>query len=489
MDAETNINPRQTHGVKTLLGDPKKAILRLGIPMIVAMSVQTLYNLIDAIWVAGKGPEALAAVGFFFPFTMLIIAISTGIGVGGGAIISQFIGAREPKKADSAAAHSLVIMVICAFVIMIPCLVFAEPIFKLMGAATSLDRTLAFARIIFAGTLFSFFGQVGTSLLRSEGDSKRVMIAMLLTAILNIVLDPFFIYKFNVPLPGGSIVSIGLDLDVAGAGYATLISMIAGSALGFYWLFIKKNTYLTISFKNFRFDGKITGAIVRIGVPTALMQLSMSIMMFLITVILAVIGGDTSVAVFSTGWRIVMVAILPILGIGAAVTAVGGAAFGAREYGKLNTAYYYALRLGTLICLGFSVFTFVFAPLISRMFTWSPDTAPLIDKITLFLRYMCLFFPATAGGMIASSVFQGVGKGLNSLVVTILRTLVIAVPLAAILGIVFNLKMEGVYIGIIAANWTSSIIAVIWAHLHIRKLMSPELECIPLQQLKPEAEI
>jgi putative MATE family efflux protein len=453
-----------------LLGDPKKAVIRLSIPMVVAMSVQMLYNLIDAVWVAGKGPEALSAVGFFFACSLFIIAIATGIGVGGGAVISQFIGARDSKKADTAAVYTLAIMAVSSVIITALGLVFAEPLFRFMGASTSLDRTLSFGRIIFAGTVLSLFAQVGASLLRSEGDARKAMLAMLLTAALNIVLDPFFIYKFNVPLPWGGSILVGFDLDVAGAGYATVLSMAAGCVPIFYWLFIKKSTYLSIDLVKFKPDGKILSTIMRIGIPTALMQLSMSVMMFFITKILSMIGGDAGVAIYTTGWRIVQLAIIPILGIGAAVTAVAGAAYGACEFGKMSVAYYYAIRLGIGICLVLSVLTFVFAPYITKIFTWSPDTAHLVDDITLFLRYMCIFFPATAGGMISSSLFQGTGRGMSSLVVTFLRTLVLAVPLAALLGLGFKMGLEGVYIGIIAANWTASIIGIMWVDFYIRSL-------------------
>ncbi len=497
MDSESNARTRETHGTKMLLGDPKKAIITLSIPMFVAMSVQMLYNLIDAVWVAGLGQDALSAVGYFFSINLLVISIATGIGVGGGAVISQFIGARNAKKADTAAVYTLIITAVSAVLITVPGILFAEPLFRLMGATTALDRTLSFSRIILSGTILGLFSQVGVAFLRSEGDARKAMSAMLLTAVLNIVLDPFFIYKdLNLPW-GGSLPFEGLGLDVAGAGYATVVSMAAGCVPVFYWLFIKKNTYLSINFRDFKPDSSILKRIFGIGIPTTLMQFSMAVMMFFITMILASINGDTGVAVFATGWRFVMVAIIPILGIGAAVTAVAGAAFGARELGKMSTAYYFAIKIGIGISLALSVLTFVLAPYITRIFTWSPDSALLEDDITLFLRYMCIFFPATAGGMISSSLFQGTGRGVNSLVVTILRTLVIAVPLAALLGLGFKLGMEGVYVGIIIANWTASIVGIVWVHFYIRKLRRGEslvsgerpIPAKPVPGLEPETEV
>jgi putative MATE family efflux protein len=462
---------RETRGVKTLLGDPKKAIIKLSIPMFVAMSIQTIYNLVDAIWVAGKGEAALSAVGFFFPFTMLLMSISTGLGIGGGTVVSQAIGAKDAKKADSAASHTLVIMLILAVVMTIPLFLLAEPLYRLMGSTSSIQETLAYSRVMFAGILLIFFTQVGMALLRSEGDANKVMIGMVIGCLLNIGLDPLFIYRFQLRLRGSSAgFSIGLGLGVAGAATATVISIALSSALLLYWIFIQRKTYLAIHFRGFRFDSAIMRRIAAVGVPTMLMQMSMSLMMFGVTSIITRISGDTGVAVFSTGWRVVQVATLPILGIGAAVTAVAGAAFGARAFDKLSVAKNYALRIGVGLELVLGAATFLFAPYITRIFTWSPETSHLIDDIATMLRYLCFGYPATAIGMLTSSFFQGVGKGLYSLVVTITRTLLIAIPVAGVLGIALGMGMNGVYLGFLIAGWAASLFALTWAGAFIRKV-------------------
>jgi len=462
---------RDTHGVKTLLGDPKKAIVKLSIPMFVAMSIQTIYNLVDAIWVAGKGEAALSAVGFFFPFTMLLMSISTGLGIGGGAVISQAIGAGDSRRADSAAAHTLVIMLLLAVGMSIPLFFFAEPLYRLMGAASSLRETLAYSRIMFAGILLIFFNQVGMALLRSEGDANKVMVGMIIGCLLNIALDPLFIYRFELPRRAAAgPLGIGLGLGVAGAAYATVLSIAVSSLLLFYWLFIQRKTYLAIHFRGFRFEAATTRRIISIGVPTMLMQMSMSLMMFGVTKILTRISGDSGVAVFSTGWRVVQVATLPILGIGAAVTAVAGSAYGAGAFGKLSVARNYALQIGVGLELALGAATFLFAPYITRVFTWSAQTSHLIGDISRMLRYLCFGYPATAIGMLTSSFFQGVGKGLYSLLVTILRTLLIAIPAAAILGIALGLGLPGVYLGFLIAGWTASLFGLAWSQVFIRNL-------------------
>jgi Na+-driven multidrug efflux pump len=120
---------KQTKGVKTLQGDPKKAIITLAVPMIIAMLVQTIYNLTDAIWVSFLGSDALAAVGFVFPFFIMVIALSTGMGVGAGSAISRRIGAKDKVGADSVAEHSIILVIIIALIFTIPLYFLAEPIF------------------------------------------------------------------------------------------------------------------------------------------------------------------------------------------------------------------------------------------------------------------------------------------------------------------------------------------------------------------------
>jgi len=212
--------------------------------MIVAMVVQTLYNLINRIWVSGLGTEASAAVGFAFPLLFMGTAIATGLGVGGGSAISRKIGAKDKKGGDRAAVHTLIIMVIVALAYAIPLFVFAEDIFRLIGAGEATATASLYARIIYSVSIVSFFTSIATALLRSEGDAKRSMLAMILGGILNAVLDPIFIYVFG--------------WGVAGAAIASVVSISVSAVLLFYWLFLKKNTFLTFHFRGFHFDKSIT---------------------------------------------------------------------------------------------------------------------------------------------------------------------------------------------------------------------------------------
>jgi Na+-driven multidrug efflux pump len=149
---------------------------------------------------------------------------------------------------------------------------------------------------------------------------------------------------------------------------------------------------------------------------------------------------------------------------------VSGATYGARYFDKLKQSFLYAVKLGIIIELGIAALTFVFARLITQIFTLSEDTKQIVPDITYMLRIIWLFYPAVSGGMLSSAFFQGVGKGKYSLLITIIRTLFLAALFSYIFGVIFGLGLLGVYLGLIISNWGTSIIAFLWAQMFIAKL-------------------
>ncbi|TKJ48015.1 MATE family efflux transporter [Candidatus Aerophobetes bacterium Ae_b3a] len=446
----------QTEGVKTLLDEPKKAIIRLALPMIVAMSVQTIYNFVDAIWVSGLGADALSAVGFFFPFFFMTMAIATGIGLGGGSAISRRIGARDKIGADNVAVHTVVIMFLAAVFLTVPLFIFAEKIFTLLGAGRTLAMAVSYARIMFAGTLIIFFANIANAILRSEGDVKRAMFAMVLGAAINIVLDPIFIYTFG--------------LGVAGAAWATILSLFITSLLLFNWLFLKKDSYVSFSFGKFRFNREIVRDILRVGLPASAQQLSMSFTMLMINLILVRVGGTDGVAIYVTGWRVATIAILPLLGIATAVVSVSGAAFGQGAFKKINIAFMHALKIGIIIEVVVGIAVFFLAPQITAVFTRAQGANRIASDLIVFLRIMCFFYPATAFGMFSSSMFQGVGKGINALIATIVRTVLLTLLFTALFTFILDMGLMGVWFGIVMGNTIGAVLAFLWAKSYIRGL-------------------
>ena len=457
-----------TDGVKTLLGEPKQAIVKLAIPMMLAMTVQTIYNLVDAFWVSLLGADELAAVGFFFPFYMLSMAIGMGLGVGGGTAISRKIGAKDKAGADKVASHTMVILLIVTVFYTIFFIAFIGRIFEGMGSGDITDEAVTYARIMFSGSFLFFFMNVGNNLLRSEGDAKRAMYAIVLGSGLNIILDPIFIFT--------------LGLGVAGAAIATVISITVSAVFMFNWLFFKKDTFVDFHFKGFRFDWIVVKDVMRVGLPAFIQFVSMSLMMFAMNFILVKVGGTDAVAVFTTGWRIIIIATTPVFGIASALTAGGGAAFGARDYKKVKFSYLYSITVGVKLMIPAAIAMFFLAPFISEVFTLAEDTERIRDDLTLFLQISCLFYPAISVGPATSSLFQGTGKGIYALITTLIRTLFLAVPIVWLFALILNMDLPGVFWGITVGNLIGALISFGWGRHYVKRLIEHGEILAPVEQ-------
>jgi putative MATE family efflux protein len=447
----------ETKGVKLLQGDPKKAIIKLSIPMIFAMLVQTLYNLVDGIWVAGLGPESLAAIGVFFPVFMVIIAISSGLGVGASSVISRKIGEKNKIHADIAASNSIFLSILLGIIFLIFFLIFIKPILNIIGTSEeTLNLTLQYGYIILFSIPLLLFNNTANGILRGEGDAKKVMYAIATGSILNIFLDPIFIYVFK--------------LGIKGAAYATLISILVSTILILYWLFFRKNTYLSIHITNFKFHFHIVKDILSVGIPSSIAQISMSVAIFVLNVFAVKAGGDLGVAVFTSSWRIINFGTVPLSGIATAVTAVSGASYGQKDGNKLEIAHLFAIKFGLMISFFVTTSIMIFAPFIAKIFTYSSEGLLIYDSLVESLRILSLFLPGVPFGMFTSSMFQGIGQGIKSMIVTINRTIIMQVLFSYLYVFVFNLGLKGVWWGIVTGNATSAVITFIWGRATVKKI-------------------
>jgi putative MATE family efflux protein len=452
-------NNNTTKGVKDLLGEPKKAILKMSAPMMIAMLVHAFYNIADGFWVAGLGTDALASVGLFFPFFFIIVALGMGIGVGGSSAISRRIGAGEKKEADNTAEHTIILGFILSIILSISAFPFIDEVMTAFSGNNEkvAEMAIDYSRIFFIGTPILIFSNIAGSILRGEGDAKRAMSGILIGSILNIILDPIFIYYFR--------------LGVIGAAIASVFSMAVSSLLYIYWMFNKKDTYLDISIKNFRYNGKILSEILSVGFPSTLAQLSMSLSMIILNKIVVIVGTTDGVAVFTSGWRIVMVATTPIMGLATGVIAVTGAAFGAKNKEKLKTAYLYAIRWGIFVELFTALIVLLFTKEISYIFTYSKEAARISEELMRFLKISTLFYLVVPPGMLTSAMFRGVRKGFNSLIVTIIRTFVFQIPLAYILSVYTSWGITGVWWGIVLGNLIATIFTFTWGYRTVNHIL------------------
>ncbi|MDR0900237.1 MAG: MATE family efflux transporter [Methanobrevibacter sp.] len=447
-------NNKNNDNISTIVGDPKKAIQKLSWPIMVSMLVTFAYNLADTIWVAGLGTESLAALGFFMPIYLIIIGLGNGIGSGTNSLIARSIGAKNKKVADNAAIHGILLTIAISIIAPVVLLFFLNDLLLLMGAGSVAYLTAEYASIILMGLFVLIFSAVGASILRSEGDVKRAMNVMIITAVLNIIIDPIFIYVFN--------------LGIAGAAYATLLSSFISSAIIFYWLVIKKDTYINISRKDFNFDLKLIKEIVFIAIPATSETIIFSIVSLVINFMLSLSAGPLGIAVYTAGWRIVNFAMIPHMGIATATLTVVGAAFGAKKIKKLINAYNYSIKLGLGISIATGILIFIFAPQIAMIFSYSDLS--LIPAISEFLRILVIFCIALPLGIISSSTFQGLGKGFISLILTIQRGLFFEIIFMYLFTFVWNMGTIGIWWGLSFGGLIGYLVSYISTKLYLREL-------------------
>jgi putative MATE family efflux protein len=445
-----------TNRISLITGNPKKAIRSLAVPMIASMLLMMAYNLADSIWVAGLGSNALAALGFITPVFMIIIGIGNGLGAGATSLIARCIGAKNKKGADNAAIHSLIMTLIVAAVLTVFILISLPSILTVMGAGESLGLAVQYGQIVFGGLIFLILSSVASGILRAEGDVKRAMYAMAATAILNIVLDPIFIYY--------------LGMGVAGAAWATVISSGISSAMILYWLLLKRDTYISLLLDDFKPNFKVVKDILGVGMPASAEFLIMSILGIILNIILVTTGGTDAVAVYTAGWRVVNIAMIPAIGIGTAAITVAGAAYGAKKYENVSTALNYSVKLGVSIAVVTSILTYLFAPNISGIFAYSSQSAFLAPSIASFLQVMCLFYVIVPLGITASSIFQAMGKGTTSLILTIIREVAFISVFAYLFAFVLGIGEQGVWWGIVIGGACGCILAYIWARTYVNRL-------------------
>jgi putative MATE family efflux protein len=447
----------KNENVEMITGDPKKAINKLSIPIIASMFLIFANNIIDSIWVAGLGAEPLAALGYVTPLFMIMVGFGNGLGAGGNSLISRYIGAEDKHSANNAAIHNLILSFIVSIIITVLFLTFLKPLLVLMGASSVLDYAMEYAFIIFAWTFGLLVPPIVGGAFRAEGDIKRATVPIALAAIINMILDPIFIYVLN--------------MGIAGAAWATAIGPFISLLLMFYWIFVKKDTYLSYSRKDFHNNFKMYKDILVVGIPASLEQLVLSVLTIFVNYMLTIVSGPTSVAVYTAGWRIVNIGMLPAIGIGTAAISVAGVAYGARKYENLRVTARYAVKVALIASIIVCIILYVFANQIALIFSYSENSAGLAPLIAGFLQIMCLFILYVPFGASAGNVFQGVGKGTISFFLTTFREFILVLIFAYLLGFTFHMGEFGIYCGMLLGGGIGSLICYACIELYINKLI------------------
>ena len=443
--------------VELMRGEPEKAVKKLAIPIMISMILTALYNIVDGIWVAGLGPTAIAGIGFVTPIFMVLNGASVGLGNGATSSIARFIGAKNHEMADESATHSLFIFLIASVILTIIFLIIQEPLLASYGATgQTLNEGIAYGTPLFLGLIAFMFSNGCSGILRGEGDMKRAMYVVIVTVILNASLDPIFIYT--------------LGLGSAGASLATIVSSAIAAFVMLYWILIKKDTYVNVSLKGFKFDSKLTKDILKVGIPSSLDMLIMAIAMSIYLIVISMVGGDYGIATFTSGQRLYLFAIMPLTAIGSAVIAVAGSSYGARNGDYLSRTHKYGAKFGLILGTIITLILVIFATPLATIFAYTPETAGLVPGIALYLQVACPTLILTGIGIPSSFFYQGIGKGTYSLMFTILREIIFVVPLIYIFVFVFNWELVGIWLGLCIGRAIASVLNYAFARYEIKRI-------------------
>ena len=441
--------------VEVMRGNPETAVKKLAIPIMISMLLTASYNIIDGIWIAGLGQEAIAGIGFITPIFMILNGVSVGLGSGATSSISRFVGAKNHKKASQSAAHSLLIFLIASVVLTIVLLILQEPLLKLYGASgESLAQGIKYGTPLFLGLFAFIFANGASGILRGEGDMKRAMYAVVVSVILNAILDPICIYI--------------LGWGSAGAAIATILSSICSAIVILYWILVKKDTYVDVNLGEFKFDSSIAKDILKVGIPASMDMLVMSIAMSLYMIFISSIAGEFGIASFTSGQRLYLFAIMPLTAIGTAVTAVVGSSFGAKNGEYISRAHKFGAKFGIIFGTCVTLILVVFATQLSTIFAYTAETAHLVPEITRYLQIACLSLPLTGAGMASTFFYQGIGKGTISLSWTIIREVIFTVGATFFFGIYLGWGLIGIWAGLSIGRAAASILNYLYARYTIK---------------------
>ena len=425
------------------------------------MGIHTLYNIVDMMFIGRLGGNAIAGVAFNMPIFFLMLGLTMGLGSGVTASIARYIGENNKKNADNSAEHALALAAVIALIFTSAGLFFGDKILVALGAEGEI-LTLGwdYLYIIIIGLPFMIFSGFFRSILAGEGDMKFPMMVAGLGTILNIILDPIFIFKLEEY--GG----IGFGMGVKGAAMATVICQLIVFIIFIYMLFVKKHAYITFRLKYFTPSKEILWDIVKVGLPASMSMIIMAVGQGVFNKILIHYSSQT-VAAYQVAGRLDMLIFLPIFAIAGGMTTLVGMFYGAKKIDALNQIVKYGISRAFMITLVSSTFVYIFAETFSGWFTQDQE---IIDVSVGFLRLLCLMYPLVAIAIISGRVMQGLGKGIPVLVITTVRVLGVSAPLALYFSFVLDKPVEWNWYAMMISTGIAFIIAVSWVKIELKKL-------------------
>lgn len=437
-----------------LLGEEKIGTLlwKFSVPAIVGMVVNALYNVVDSIFVGnGVGEIGLAAVAIAFPIMILLMAFGVLIGVGASSLVSIRLGQKRLGDAEKILGNAYLLAITVMTALSMLMLVFLDPILIALGAeAAVLPYARDFTRIILLGSVFMHIGFGMNTIIRAQGDPKTAMLTMFISAGINVILNPLFIFGFKI--------------GISGSALATVIAQ-AVSAIWVTVYFTSNKSLLKLRLANMIPDRQIIGQIIKNGLSPFLMQFAASIVSVLFNFSLLKYGGEIAMASMGIIQRVSMLLIMPIFGISQGLQPIIGFNYGAQKYDRVIEV----LKLGIMAasCLSIAGFAFIqlFDTTIISLFNQNPD---LIIMGAKGMKIVLGMLPILGLQLISAQYFQAVGKAKQAIFLSMSRQVILLIPLIVIMPNLFGLL--GAWIATPLADLGAALITGIFLLKELRKL-------------------
>lgn len=407
-----------------LSGNLRMLLFKFSIPGIIGMVVSALYNFVDTIFVGqGVGSLAIAALTIVFPIQIVMLAIGLMIGVGAASIISRALGRNDPELAAKAGGNAFILNILINSVLMIPAFIFSDKILIFFGASKDvLPYARDYISIILFGFIFFSFSLAANHIIRAEGKPRAAVYPMVVGAVLNMILDPIFIFVFK--------------MGVKGVAQATIISQFASCVYIVFYTFYGKSIFrprTSMLTPNLR----IMKNILFIGFPSFLMAIIDSVIFLIYNRAILYYGSDLYVAIAGIVIRIIDLTVMPILGISYGFSTIASFNYGAKLYSRVRRVFGEAVLWTTIIATtGFMAAMFFPRQLLS-IFSSDPE---LINMGVLPMRIIVVFMPILGFLIVGGVIFQSIGKPIPALIIEFSRQVIFLVPAILILPLFFGLN-------------------------------------------------
>ena len=433
-------NKMGTHPIPSLL-------ISMALPAIISMFVQAMYNVVDSIFVAQIGENALTAVSLAFPIQMLIVSCFVGMGVGINSGISRKLGEKKHQDAERVAEHGFLVAVILSVIAALIGIFFSESFSRMFtDNAEIIGNCTSYLFIVTVFSFGSIVTQAGFSTLQGSGDMIQPMIGQLIGAITNIVLDPIMIFGLlGFPAMG-----------VTGAAVATVAGQILAMCYILLIVAFRKKNLLKLSLKGFEFSPEMLKEIAIVGLPSAVMQGIGSFMVTGYNLILAGYGM-TAVAVFGVYFKVQSFIFMPIFGLGQGAMPIFGYNYGAKNAKRFKETLKVGMLIALLImCVGVAIFQICPAMIFEKMFNASPEMT--VMGVQCF-KAISIAFPFAGISIMLSTSFQAMGKSYISMIASFLRQMIFLLPFSYFFSLIGGLEM--VWYGFIVSEIACLIFEII----------------------------